>query len=180
MSGNVIRKGKVIKYNEIKSNLWLSEETVAPRCNNDQDHQLQTRVNFVYFEYLLFSHNQLLNKHLNIPPLEGILHTKIMWTIYLSPMGGLTNLKIPEKSTIVIIIIVIILVIIILLSITISRHPPPYHVNNQFIADGSLNYSAGSLFAVSPLPKLYLHLFYTMLSMHRSEPLSFLVRHHTF
>ena len=85
-------------------------------------------------------------------------------------MGGLTNLKIPEKSTIVIIIIVIILVIIILLSITISRHPPPYHVNNQFIADGSLNYSAGSLFAVSPLPKLYLHLFYTNLSMHRSKP----------
>ena len=30
----------------------------------------------------------------------------------------------------------------------------PHHLSNQFIADVSLNYSGGSLFAASPLPLL--------------------------
>ena len=34
------------------------------------------------------------------------------------------------------------------------KNPIPHHLSNQFIADVSLNYSGGSLFAASPLPLL--------------------------
>ena len=57
-----------------------------------------------------------------------------------------------------------------------SPSPPhynTYHLNNQFIADGSLNCSAGSLFAASPLPS-QLHLFYTKLWMHLPKKRDFL------